>query len=65
MLNVDKVASALTTLEEILNKDEMENIKRVVGQAIINTREQEANTRYLNDLNYLNIDTKEMDNSPF
>lgn len=58
MLDIDKVKIALTTLEEIMSVDDMVQLKRRVGQTIIDYRDAEANNKHMQDLSYLDIDMK-------
>lgn len=58
MLDIDKIKVALNTLEEIMSVDDMVQLKRRVGQTIIDYRDAEANNKHMQDLSYLDIDMK-------
>lgn len=58
MLDIEKIKLALTTLEEIMSVDDMVQLKRRVGQTIIDYRDAEANNKHMQDLSYLDIDMK-------
>jgi hypothetical protein len=57
-MDIDKVKCALETLQDILEPVDFEQVKRTVGSAVIDIRQNESETRYTNDLSYLNIDMK-------
>ena len=57
-MDIDKVKNALETLKDILDPVDFEQVKRTVGSAVIDIRQNESETRYTNDLSYLNIDMK-------
>jgi hypothetical protein len=57
-MDIDKVKCALETLQDILEPVDFEQVKRTVGSAVIEIRQNESETRYTNDLSYLNIDMK-------
>ena len=57
-MDIDKVKCALDTLKDILEPVDFEQVKRTVGSAVIEIRQNESETRYTNDLSYLNIDMK-------
>ena len=58
MLDIDKIKVALNTLEEIMRVDDMVQLKRRVGQTIIDYRDAEANNKHMQDLSYLDINMK-------
>jgi len=58
MIDVDKVKCALETLKDIVQPMDFEHIKRIVGSAVIDIRQDEVEKRYTNDLKYLSIDLK-------
>ena len=53
-----EVKNALETLKDILDPVDFEQVKRTVGSAVIDIRQNESETRYTNDLSYLGIDMK-------
>ena len=57
-MDIDKVKCALDTPKDILEPVDFEQVKRTVGSAVIDIRQNESETRYTNDLRYLNIDMK-------
>ena len=57
-MDIDKVKCALDTFKDILEPMDFEQVKRTVGSAIIDYRQDEGEKRYTNDLSYLNIDMK-------
>ena len=57
-MDIDKVKCALETFKDILEPMDFEQVKRTVGSAIIDYRQNEGEKRYTNDLSYLNIDMK-------
>ena len=57
-MDIDKVKCALETLQDILEPVDFEQVKRTVGSAVIDIRQNESETRYTNDLSYFNIDMK-------
>ena len=57
-MDIDKVKNALETLQDILEPVDFEQVKRTVGSAVIDIRQNESETRYTNDLSYLGIDMK-------
>ena len=57
-MDIDKVKCALDTLKDILEPVDFEQVKRTVGSAVIDIRQNESETRYTNDLSYLGIDMK-------
>lgn len=57
-MDIDKVKNALETLKDILDPVDFEQVKRTVGSAVIDIRQNESETRYTNDLSYLGIDMK-------
>ena len=57
-MDIDKVKNALETFKDILEPVDFEQVKRTVGSAIIDYRQNEGEKRYTNDLSYLNIDMK-------
>tara|TARA_Y100000004_G_C8939370_1_gene423520 strand:- start:1723 stop:1935 length:213 start_codon:yes stop_codon:yes gene_type:complete len=57
-MDIDKVKCALETLQDILEPVDFEQVKRTVGSAVIDIRQNESETRYTNDLSYLGIDMK-------
>lgn len=57
-MDIVKVKEALDTLEKLLNDNDMEQLKRNVGNAVIRFQEDKAEVRYRDDLIVLNIDMK-------
>tara|TARA_R100001230_G_C5667151_1_gene171861 strand:+ start:485 stop:697 length:213 start_codon:yes stop_codon:yes gene_type:complete len=57
-MDIVKVKEALDTLEKLLNDNDMEQLKRNVGNAVIRFQEDKAEVRYRDDLLVLNIDMK-------
>ena len=57
-MDIDKVKCALDTLKDILEPVDFEQVKRTVGSAVIDIRQNESESRYINDLSYLGIDMK-------
>ena len=57
-MDIDKVKCALDTFKDILEPMDFVQVKRTVGSAIIDYRQNEGEKRYTNDLSYLNIDMK-------
>ena len=57
-MDIDKVKCALETLKDILEPVDFEQVKRTVGSAVIDIRQNESESRYTNDLSYLGIDMK-------
>ena len=57
-MNVDKLKNALAVFEEVLSPMDFEQVKRIVGSAVIDIRTNESETRYANDLTFLGIDMK-------
>ena len=57
-MDIDKVKNALETLKDILDPVDFEQVKRTVGSAVIDIRQNESESRYTNDLSYLGIDMK-------
>jgi len=57
-MDIVKVKEALDTLEKLLNDNDMDQLKRNVGNAVIRFQEDKAEVRYRDDLLVLNIDMK-------
>ncbi len=57
-MDIDKVKCALDTLKEILEPVDFEQVKRTVGSAVIEIRQNESENKYTKDLSYLGIDMK-------
>ena len=57
-MDIVKVKEALDTLEKLLNDNDMDQLKRNVGNAVIRYQEDKAEVRYRDDLLVLNIDMK-------
>ena len=55
-MDIDKVKSALDTLKGILEPVDFEQVKRTVGSAVIEIRQNESENKYTKDLSYLGID---------
>ena len=55
-MDIDKVKSALDTLKGILEPVYFEQVKRTVGSAVIEIRQNESENKYTKDLSYLGID---------
>ena len=57
-MDIDKVKCALDTLKDILEPVDFEQVKRTVGSAVIEIRQNESENKYTKDLSYLGIDMK-------
>ena len=57
-MDIDKVKCALDTLKDILEPVDFEQVKRTVGSAVIDIRQNESEHKYTKDLSYLGIDMK-------
>tara|TARA_A100001201_G_scaffold132970_1_gene119876 strand:+ start:24 stop:227 length:204 start_codon:yes stop_codon:yes gene_type:complete len=57
-MDIVKVNEALETLDKLLNDFDMDNLKRIVGNAVIKFQEDKAEVRYTDDLKFLGIDMK-------
>ena len=57
-MDIDKVKCALDTLKDILEPVDFEQVKRTVGSAVIDIRQNESEYKYTKDLSYLGIDMK-------
>ena len=57
-MDIDKVKNALETLKDILDPVDFEQVKRTVGSAVIEIRQNESENKYTKDLSYLGIDMK-------
>lgn len=57
-MDIDKVKNALEIFKDILDPVDFEQVKRTVGSAVIDIRQNESETKYTNDLSYLGIDMK-------
>lgn len=57
-MDIVKVNDALDTLKTLLNDFDMDNLKRIVGNAVIKFQEDKAEVRYTDDLKFLGIDMK-------
>ena len=57
-MDIDKVKCALETLQDILEPVDFEQVKRTVGSAVIEIRQNESENKYTKDLSYLGIDMK-------
>ena len=57
-MDIDKVKCALDTLKDILETVDFEQVKRTVGSAVIEIRQNESENKYTKDLSYLGIDMK-------
>ena len=54
-MDIDKVKCALDTLKDILEPVDFEQVKRTVGSAVIEIRQNESENKYTKDLSYLGI----------
>ena len=57
-MDIVKVNEALETLDKLLNDFDMDNLKRIVRNAVIKFQEDKAEVRYTDDLKFLGIDMK-------
>ena len=57
-MDIDKVKCALETLQDILEPVDFEQVKRTVGSAVIEIRQNESENKYTKDLSYLGIAMK-------
>ena len=57
-MDIDKVKCALDTLKDILEPVDFEQVKRTVGSAVIEIRQNESENKYTKDLSYLGIAMK-------
>ena len=57
-MDIDKIKNALYVFEDLLPTVDFEQVKRIVGSAIIDKRVSESETKYANDLEYIGIDMK-------
>jgi len=65
-MNIVEIDKAITTLGTILNDYQLDQVKNLVGQAVIDYHEDKAESRYRADLKVLNVDMKlDVDSSDF
>ena len=58
MLDIAKINDAINTLSTLLDKYEITQVERMVGQGVINFYQNKAEENYTADLKALNIDLK-------
>jgi hypothetical protein len=58
MLDIAKINDAINTLSTLLDKYEITQVERMVGQGVINFYQNKAEDNYTADLKALNIDLK-------
>lgn len=65
-MDIVAVRQAIEVLSPLLNANQVGQLEAMVGQGIIDYHEQQAESRYKNDLNQLSIDMKlDIDASDF
>lgn len=65
-MNIVDIEKAIKTLGTILNDYQLDQVKNLVGQAIINYHENKAEVNYRSDLKIINVDMKlDVDTSDF
>jgi len=57
-MNIVDIEKAIKTLGTILNDYQLDQVKKLVGQAVINYHENKAESNYTADLKIINVDMK-------